>query len=529
VFYTAPDADGSERDRKPDWFFDCGFDQKCPGDPGYTAPDFGEGNGKFDGLWIPGFSSNRPVRGVADDVSVRSLVYSHKDDTVAYFVIDTIGWFYDDFERIKAKYAEKYPAEYAAIDYFYFQSTHSHSAFDTMGQWGLEDPASGLPSETGIRPWFMDYIMDQAVEAVHEAWTNQKRAEAYYAEILTGVDQLLEDWRPPTIIDDKLQALQFKEEGTEKVIATAIHWVNHPESVWTRSNYASADFPHFIRKFMETGLPARGALPAEEGYGGIGIYMQGAVGGMMSTPGRSTFRDGTVVEQRGREMAEVMGEKVALKAREALANPTRLGGFDGIRFVPKVHYLKLDNSQFRYAFTILKVLPTRQVYNGEGVPYKNNLLKLSDEAYIRTEQAIVRIGSQLTFYTYPNEVFPEFLIGGYDGSRLCGRAGDTGCGYEFIEAARAGDNPPDVSKAPAGPYTEELVPGKYRIALGLAFDELGYMVPMYDFKLNEDSPYFDEAPGSHYEETNSIGPQAATTDDIMRALISDAAKLYPKK
>ena len=38
---------------------------------------------------------------------------------------------------------------------------------------------------------------------------------------------------------------------------------------------------------------------------------------------------------------------------------------------------------------------------------------------------------------------------------------------------------------------------------GLGNDEIGYLVPPYDYVLSESSPYLSEAPGNHYEETNS--------------------------
>jgi hypothetical protein len=46
---------------------------------------------------------------------------------------------------------------------------------------------------------------------------------------------------------------------------------------------------------------------------------------------------------------------------------------------------------------------------------------------------------------------------------------------------------------------------------GLTNDMLGYLMPAYDFELDADAPFIDEAPGDHYEETNSIGPNGWPT------------------
>ncbi len=51
--------------------------------------------------------------------------------------------------------------------------------------------------------------------------------------------------------------------------------------------------------------------------------------------------------------------------------------------------------------------------------------------------------------------------------------------------------------------------------VGLANDELGYLIPGYDFKIRTSKTLLPRLPG-HYEETNSIGPAAT-------ALLTEAA------
>jgi hypothetical protein len=71
-------------------------------------------------------------------------------------------------------------------------------------------------------------------------------------------------------------------------------------------------------------------------------------------------------------------------------------------------------------------------------------------------------------------------------------------------------NQPDLEAARSGPYLKESVGGDVIVTVGLGHDELGYIVPSYDFKLHPDGPYLIEAEGHHYEETNSVGPQYIT-------------------
>ncbi|HUH05301.1 MAG TPA: hypothetical protein VML75_25055, partial [Kofleriaceae bacterium] len=69
---------------------------------------------------------------------------------------------------------------------------------------------------------------------------------------------------------------------------------------------------------------------------------------------------------------------------------------------------------------------------------------------------------------------------------------------------------PPLDQAPGPPYLRELMTMKpevdYAIALGLAEDMIGYIVPSYNYQLDSNTPYIEEADGDHYEETNSVGP-----------------------
>ena len=47
---------------------------------------------------------------------------------------------------------------------------------------------------------------------------------------------------------------------------------------------------------------------------------------------------------------------------------------------------------------------------------------------------------------------------------------------------------------------------KYPVLAGLAEDYIGYIVPVYNFVLDPDNPYINEAEGDHYEEVYSLGP-----------------------
>ena len=66
------------------------------------------------------------------------------------------------------------------------------------------------------------------------------------------------------------------------------------------------------------------------------------------------------------------------------------------------------------------------------------------------------------------------------------------------------------------------------LVIGLANDELGYIVPPSDFLLNEEVPYLlktmDDSGENHYEETNSVGEECATKiAEIFEQLVNSLA------
>ena len=83
--------------------------------------------------------------------------------------------------------------------------------------------------------------------------------------------------------------------------------------------------------------------------------------------------------------------------------------------------------------------------------------------------------------------------------------------YTDLEQIVSDDNPnpPDLSQAPEGLYIKDRMASEHNWIIGLGNDELGYFVPSYNYKLSETVPYFNEAEGDHYEETNSLGISSA--------------------
>jgi hypothetical protein len=119
---------------------------------------------------------------------------------------------------------------------------------------------------------------------------------------------------------------------------------------------------------------------------------------------------------------------------------------------------------------------------------------------LESEVSLIELGS-VRLLALPGEIFPEFLVG----------YGRDGAGEPAIAAA--GSCPPRIQDAPRGPHLRESLEsgGRRLFVLGLTNDEIGYVVPEYDFVLDDEHPYLEKAKcGRHYHETNSLGPKTGS-------------------
>ncbi len=496
--YVAPDADGTEDDTDADgnpiwdYYRDCGIDNLCPGDPGYTAPDEGEGNGRFDGLWIAGFGTNRPALGVRDPLWARTIAVQQGDTVVTMTAIDAVGIFYDDVKRIRERAVELLAQDHPEIDvdYMFVSATHDHESPDTMGQWGGEvDPEIDIPTHTGVSTRYIEHLREKAARSIVEAVTSMQPATMHVAEARTGADGFIRDSRDPMVINDIMGVLRFTD-ASDHTIATLATWGNHPEAMSDVNNFLTSDFVNGIRDGLESGIPDSIATHARPGEDGIAVFMQGTVGGLMTPLGVDVpDLQGNVVTNYTFLRADIMGWRLAGYALDALAGAETVEN-PALSFATSEFVIPVDNRVFHVGMLV-------NLFNRE-TPYfdPTRPIDACNRPYVRTQMAMIRLGP-VSFYSLPGELFPELALG-FDPQWAFGRP----------QIHADNPNPPDLSTAPAGPYFSGMMPGQYHWPLGLGNDEVGYLVPEYDYKTDPTAPFFVEAPGDHYEETNSLGPQA---------------------
>lgn len=497
--YVAPDADGSERDGKPDFFFDCGRDQTCPGDPGYSGPDADgtENDGKFQGMWIAGFGNTTPAFDVHDDVWARAVVVQNGDISIALVSIDAVGLFRDDVERIRAAVTKR---NMGVPDYVLVSSTHTHESVDTMGQWG---PIKALLPERGVDDgWLRDVLIEGAAQAVSDAMLSARPAKVRSAQPRLGVKtrQVINDTRDPYISDDTVTVLQFVEAQGGAVIGSLVAWANHPETLAGENNSISSDFVWALREGVEKGVFKKDGSLVAAGLGGTCVYFSGAVGGMMtSLRARPTSVDGDMPAERSFAKTKAVGDLVAIAALEGLATATEEKA-PNLAFGATTLKLPIDNETFR-----LLTLPGVDIIRRALVDFDRNKGVTADNIpHVLTEVSKVQLGG-VRFVGVPGELLPELAVG-FDA--------EFAFGGPIIDPANPA--PPELSKAPAGPYLKAKLGGEKPVVLGLANDENGYLVPDYDYKLHPTRPYSEQATGDHYEETNSLGPK--TTGLVLGAL-----------
>jgi hypothetical protein len=402
-------------------------------------------------VYLAGFSQNRRATGVHDDLWARAVAASDGTQKIAIVSVDLIGVFHADVEKARERLQRKVPGAVLIVS-----STHNHDGPDTMGLWG-----PGRFS-TGVDPLYLERVRTTIVDTAADALGRLKPARLVLGK--TRTPGLIEDGRLPRVIDDSLLAMHvLAEDGS--TLGTVVNWGSHPEALGRNNTLVSSDFPHFLRRRMEDRL------------GGTSVFLVGSIGGLM-TPLGLKLKDeaGAEVPKDSFALAQAVGERAADAALEALraGRPSVSTALEHRRasvFVP------LENQLFRLA-AFLGVLD-RKVYSA-GKPattvFGDDLL---------TEVGYLRLGDAEALLV-PAEIYPELVVGGIQ---------------------EPPDPAADFASAPRERALYTLLKAEYRMVIGLANDEIGYVIPRRQWDTKE--PFAYGRGRAQYGEVNSVGPSAA--------------------
>lgn len=443
-----------------DTWTDANGDARYDPDDGDTFAD-GNGNGRFDAYWLAGFHAGRPAAGVHDPLWARAVVFDDGRMRVGLVVLDLVGFMHPDVIEVRRLVAER-----TRVDYLIVCSTHTHHGPDMLGLWGRSH-ASG-----GRNPQYGEFVRRRAAAAVVQAVENLRPARLRFAQDLTGAAALVTDTRRPHVLDPGIRLIQAVHAETGATLGVVFAWADHPETAWSHNLLVSSDFPHYVREGLERGV-FDGERRAAAGLGGTAVYVNGAIGGLMTTnPGLAVpdpFGDAVYTEPSW-DKVRAEGQQLALLGLAALRG-------DGVT--------EVDGATLRVRAKTLPLHVRNRVYQ-LGV-----LLGLFERgftgwAHLRTEVAAVTLGPA-SFLVVPGEIYPEIVNGGITAPP----------GQDFALA------PVEV------PPLREFMPGEFRFVLGLANDELGYIIPKSEW--DNAPPWIYGATEETYGEIVSPGPEAAPT------------------
>ncbi len=437
--------------------------------------------------WMAGFgASGRRPQGIHDPLYARALVVSDGNKKVALVAVDNIGLYREEVEAIRRELG--WDGEHS---YLFLAATHTHSGPDTVGLWGR------FPAISGINQRYQKRLRDSVVKLVREVSSRLQEAHLRAASVAVNPHGLCRDARDPIVIDPELASMQLKS-ADGSTLGTLVRYACHPEVLGSYNRMISADFP--------------GALcnRIEEKTGGSCVYFSGAIGGLMTPDtdrSQRSDKEFAEVKRVGSRLAELVLIALA-RSHESLARPQ-------VSWTSRLVRIPVENS--RYLLFLPNLVFGHRLFDSQGnvlgplSPYwlaarQLFFFPLPPQARprIETEVSRVRIGP-VDILGVPGELFPELAIGGYDGRYRFG--------YPLTNPANP--NPPNLSHAPQGPYLRDRLAAKVGIIIGLANDELGYIIPPYDFQIAPNRSLVPRPAGTHYEETNSIGVSA--TEILLQA------------
>lgn len=408
-------------------------------------------------VYMAGFGHNRKAAGVHDPLKARAVVLRNGDDKIALVSVDLVGFFHPQVESVRRRLP--------GFAYVLVSSTHNHEGPDTLGLWGAN------PFQSGVDADYLGHVEKQIVAAV-------KAADAAREPVIARIGsarapELLHDTREPFVKHDELVALEFRRKD-DKLAGLVVQWNCHPETLGDKNTRISADF---VGAAVKT-LHEKNRCPV--------VYLTGTVGGLMTSlhveiksASGKTLEDGTFekTERYGELLAEV-----AERARKA-ARPVKLTPLQARH---RTVYLPLENKLFLLArqLGVLK----REAFRWTGDPYKAEAVKEvkgDTPLCTRTEIAWLRLG-ELDIAAIPGEIYPELVLD---------------------KVQNPADRAADFADAAIEPAIYKQLRGPHHMLIGLAGDEIGYIIPKRQW--DEKPPFCYGRKKAQYGEVNSLGPNTA--------------------
>ncbi len=420
-------------------------------------------------VYMAGFAQNRIATKIHDDLWAIACVIDDGKTRLGVVALDAIGFFHDDVIAVRKLLNPRWKLNYSIVC-----STHNHCTPDLMGLWGPDYLHSGVDQQ------YRKQVIEAAAEALGKAVAALQPSLVAFHEIPTPPDGLVADTRKPYVFDPDIRLMHFTSPTNGATIGTLVTWGNHPETPWSKNTEITADFPGYLRDALEHGVSENGQQAAS-GLGGTHLYINGAIGGLMSTTPGVTVHDPFLkqdFQEPSHEKTRALGRQLFNRIMHKLQNTADAAPEKQVPISIRARTIELplENNGFLLA-------PLIGLIDRGHVRWK----------MIRSEVAVVKIGDA-SVTCIPGEIYPEIVNGG-------------------IEKAPGGDYPVEPQEVPP---IRELMPGKIKFIFGLANDEVGYIIPKSEWDTQPPYLYGSEKPV--YGEINSVGPDTAM---ILHRAISD--------
>lgn len=382
-------------------------------------------------VWISGFGPGNISCGVRDPIYARAVFLDDGRESIVLASLDLTGLLKPDIDRIRSLVSLKYR------DRIIISSTHNHMAPDTIGYWGF---GLGIPLENGVIEQYQQEMIHKAAKAINQAIRNAKPARLRFgsAEIPAGWSANL--WFPDdeTAKDNQMSVIRADTLNGQAVF-TLINWACHAEALMGKKHKISAEFPgEFYRATEEAG-------------GGVGLFFQGALGGMVVPyPNRWDKRRSYKFKDRLKFNRD-LGELLSRKAQQSIAGAQVLGHKEiRIRLARRDLELPVAGKMFTF-LDALGIFP-----DSERIDKERKILQ--------TEMYALSLGPA-TMVSAPGEIFPAI-------------------GFAIKERMKT----------------------DFKFVFGLTSDELGYMMLPEQFR---DKTYKYERRVSMGPQTGTLVQQAA--------------------
>jgi hypothetical protein len=401
-------------------------------------------------VYLAGFDNDRKASGVHDDLWARAVAVSDGRQQVAIVSVDLIGVFHADVLKAREALQRKAPGAVLVV-----ASTHNHEGPDTMGLWGSGRFSSGVDRQ------YLESVRQAIAETAREALSRLAPARLVLGK--TRTPGLIEDGRLPRVVDDTLVAMQaIGKDG--RTLGTVVNWSSHPEALGAKNTLVTSDFPHFLRARVE------------ERLGGTCVFLVGSIGGLMTPLG---VKPATRTGRRSRRTASPSRRRWG----SAPPTPRSRRSRPGRPPLPPPSSTAAPPSSSR----------SRTASSASPRSWASSTARCSPTSARRPRSSATTCG-------------PRWAISGSETPR------SSSCPPRSTRSWCSGDPEPqdpgaDFPGAPREPALFSLLSSEYRLVIGLANDEIGYVIPRSQWDAKK--PFAYGRLEDQYGEVNSAGPSAA--------------------